>query len=364
MVEQIKRLFTIMITALACLPFALVCAKANQDVIQSDSGKIKIYQNPLKEINFGATQIADISNYLKDYKLVNISLGANQEICLLTVNIAPEREVGPIATFPQSKTNSVHNYKVMIMTKDSTEEIEIPNESWNYHFVQPIDSNNNILLACARSHYYKDGSYDKNGRVFNKQGAFIRDLLLGDGIQNLQVSSQNTIWTSYFDEGVFGNYGWTNPVGSVGLRAWDFNGNEIYKYNNDGNHFISDCYALNVIDDNNVWFYFYTDFELARKQNDSISFYKPDISGSDGFIVYDKYVLFRGGYKKHNNYFLYKFGSKGLEFLGEVKLLNENGRSIETNYFDCRSSRMVLLSDNKLYLVDLKDLLANSFTIK
>lgn len=337
-----------------------VTAQSSPNSTQSDDNKSKTNQKALKEMQYSAKLVTDISNYLENYQLVTISLGANQEICLLTVDRVPKREISALATFPQSQTNSVHNYKVIIINEKFIEQIEILNESWNYHFVQPIDNSNNILLASARSHYYKDNSYDKNGKVFNKQGILLRDFLLGDGIQSLQVSTQNTIWTSYFDEGVFGNYGWKNPIGSVGLRAWDSIGNEIYKYDNNGSgHFISDCYALNVVDDNNVWFYFYTDFELAYKQNDNISYFETDISGSDGFIVYDKYFLFRGGYQKHNSYFLYELNPGGMKLLGEVKLLDENGEYIKTSYYDYRKSRMILLSGTKLYLVDLKGLLGN-----
>jgi hypothetical protein len=352
-----KRLFTIFVTTLINISFSLVYAQPVQNSSQPANQK-------LREINYRPKLVADISNYLGDYKLINISLGADQEICLLAVNSVPEPEKGSIATFPPSKTSSHHNYKVVIIAKNSTEQIEITNESWNYHFVQPIDNNNNILLAGGRSHYYKDNSYDKNGRVFNKQGVLLRDFLLGDGIQDVQVSSQNSIWTSYFDEGVFGNYGWKNPIGSVGLRAWDDNGYEIYKYDNSGKHFISDCYALNVLDDNNVWFYFYTDFDLANKQRESVQYYKPNISGADGFIVYDKYVLFRGGYRNHNNYFLYERNPLGMKLLGEVKMFDGDGNFIETNYFAYRGSRMILLSGMKLYSVDLRQLVKTDISVE
>ena len=43
---------------------------------------------------------------------------------------------------------------------------------------------------------------------------------LGDGIQDCVVKKDGTIITSYFDEGVFGNYGWDEPLGDCGLIAW------------------------------------------------------------------------------------------------------------------------------------------------
>ncbi len=306
----------------------------------------------MKKIKYHINSITDINCYVEDYKLVNISQGANQEICLLAVNAVPQLEKG---MFPQSQTQSFHNYKVILISERFTHQINLLNQSWSYHFVQPIDSKN-ILLACGRSHYYKDNSYDKNGKVYTNEGTFIREFLLGDGIQDLKVTAQNNIWTSYFDEGVFGNYGWKNPVGAAGLRAWNCNGSEIYKYNNYGDHSISDCYALNVVNDNEVWFYFYTNFELACRKNGEIKYYKTEIAGSDGFIVYDKYVLFRGGYRQHNNYYLYQVNSSDMRLLGEVSLINKDESLIETSYIDCRKSKLLLLSGTELYSVDLKEL--------
>ncbi|WP_440117757.1 hypothetical protein [Paenibacillus sp. QZ-Y1] len=77
-------------------------------------------------------------------------------------------------------------------------------------------------------------------------GNTIREFLLGDGIQSVQVTKNGTIWTSYFDEGVFGNNGWSNPIGSQGLVAWDEHGNKLYE---DHAADIADCYALNVVNE-------------------------------------------------------------------------------------------------------------------
>ena len=68
---------------------------------------------------------------------------------------------------------------------------------------------------------YESGKYDLNAKVFDRSGNQIREFLLGDGIQNVYVTKGNKIWTSYFDEGVYGNYGWEVPIGRNGLRAWD-----------------------------------------------------------------------------------------------------------------------------------------------
>src|SRR4051812_43245817 len=97
-------------------------------------------------------QIYDFKDDLKGYKLVETSLGPNGEICVLGVNEFPAyiEEM-----FPTSKTKEKFNYKVIIKEDNKKTELVIKDQTWNYHFVQPIDQGN-ILLVCARSYYHDE----------------------------------------------------------------------------------------------------------------------------------------------------------------------------------------------------------------
>ncbi|MFB5197593.1 hypothetical protein ACE198_22240 [Neobacillus sp. KR4-4] len=299
-------------------------------------------------------KIYDFKDDLKGYKLVEASLGHNGEICVLGVSEFPEYIDG---MFPPSKTKEKFNYKVIIKTPNEKKELVIKDQPWNYHFVQPIDQGN-ILLVCARSYFHDENNYDHNARVFDKNGNLIRTFLLGDGIQNLLVTKGNKIWTGYFDEGVFGNYGWDKPVGANGLRAWDADGKELYKYPNRGDHFIDDCYALNVVSDDEILFYFYSDFELGRYSKGKIEYYKPDVEGSDGFIIFDEYILFRGGYNKRDKYILYNLKPiNRLKRTGYLSFIDEQNTGIRADSVNCRGSLMLLQQGTSLYLANLKDLI-------
>lgn len=48
-------------------------------------------------------------------------------------------------------------------------------------------------------------------------------------------------------QGIFGNYGWDEPIGNCGLIVWDENGNIVWK----SKYLIYDCYAMNVDDRGN-----------------------------------------------------------------------------------------------------------------
>lgn len=74
-----------------------------------------------------------------------------------------------------------------------------------------------------------------------------REFLLGDGISHVQSDANGNIWTGYFDEGVFGNYGWATPAGAAGLSCFTKSGEKIWGYEAPaGFDQIDDCDALNV----------------------------------------------------------------------------------------------------------------------
>jgi hypothetical protein len=193
----------------------------------------------------------DFTADINDFHLITTSLGPNREILALAVNGVRERIDG---MFPPAKTSTNHHYRAVIKSIDDVRKVDVSNQPWNYQFVQLIEKNK-LLIACARSYFYGDGNYDHNGKIFDFDGTLVREFLLGDGIEDVQVTNDDTIWTSYFDEGIFGNYGWNEPVGASGLRAWDKDGKERFVYPASENHYIDDCYALNCVSDEEIWFY-------------------------------------------------------------------------------------------------------------
>ncbi|WP_010243293.1 hypothetical protein [Acetivibrio cellulolyticus] len=308
----------------------------------------------VKSANYPANIICDLKEYLCDYQVVSISIGPDNGYYILAVNNIPPRING---RFPQIQTSTIHNYKVIIVQWENVYTVNIDNQKWNYHLVQPI-GNDRVILACARARYYGRNKYDLNGKIFDLNGTFIKEFLLGDGIEDLKVTENDVIWTSYFDEGVIGNYGWDDPIGSCGLRAWNQDGETVYTYNNSDSNFICDCYALNVVSDNEVWFYYYTDFLLGKIKGEKIHYYNPKLSGADGFSIYDRYVLFRGGYDNRDEYRLLEF-VKG-DNLKETRIItftDENDKVIIADKFDCRGSRLILMVDSKLYSIDLIDII-------
>jgi hypothetical protein len=124
-------------------------------------------------------------------------------------------------------------------------------------------------------------------------------MVFGDGIADVQVASDHRIWVSYFDEGVFGNFGWPfPPMGSDGLLCFDNEGSIVWRFHSPGGFdTISDCYALNAANDA-VWIYYYTDFPIVRISYDGkVQGWQNEFSGARALAVSDQHVMLWGGYQ-------------------------------------------------------------------
>jgi hypothetical protein len=113
------------------------------------------------------------------------------------------------------------------------------------------------LLGEARGG--RAGVYDGAGRP-------VGTLDLGDASNDVQTTSKGDIWVSYFDEGVFGG-----GIGGHGVVCFDSAARPIFKYSEFAEQnqlpFIADCYAMNVVNDEEVWLSYYTDFPLVSVRN-------------------------------------------------------------------------------------------------
>jgi hypothetical protein len=112
---------------------------------------------------------------------------------------------------------------------------------------------------CPRGH--------ENARLLSRDGEVLQRFCLGDGIAHLQCDDAGNVWVGYFDEGVFGNYGWggpggPKPIGAAGLVMFGPQGDVRWKHNTREavarGYSIDDCGALNV-QNGEVWCCFYGD---------------------------------------------------------------------------------------------------------
>jgi hypothetical protein len=264
------------------------------------------------------------------------------------------------ATFARVISRRPQSYRVLGLTGGQVVlDIEIQRERFNIHDIQPVG--HELLLSCARSHNRQLRGPQRNGRIYGRNGAFKRGILLGDGINCIQATSSGVIWTGYFDEGVFGNYGWTAPLGAAGLVAWDADGNKLYEFQPTGGlDMICDCYALNVASDDDVWLYYYTEFPLVHlRRREVVSTWNVPVTGSRAFAVSDGHALFLGGYDHDDICRLLRLESSGkVEELGEIELQNAEGENLVAERTVGRGEAITLLSKGNIYSMTVSKALA------
>src|ERR1051325_8079456 len=174
--------------------------------------------------------VACLGSLLAGGELVAFDVGPNG-LVYLVIALKPldYHIVRAGATFARTTPQEPQDYRVIALRGDQTvRDIHIDGEQFNVHSIQPLGAK--LLLTCTRSYYRGEQDFDLNGRLYSSDGAFEKELLLGDGICSVQVDPHEIIWTSYFDEGIFGNCGWRNPIGACGLVAWDTDGNKLYEF--------------------------------------------------------------------------------------------------------------------------------------
>lgn len=297
--------------------------------------------------------IATLAPFLAEGELVAFNAGPDGLIYLV-IALKPldyNTEQPGWAVFPKTMPGQPQNYRVIALSDDKVVlDILIEDESFNIHDVQPLADE--LILVCARSHYGGEGDSEKNGRVYTRDGKFTRAILLGDGIQTVQTTSDGHIWTSFFDEGVFGNFGWQEPVGASGLVAWDSDGSKLYEFQpTEGLEAICDCYALNVESDEDVWFYYYTQFPLVHLHRGEIkAFWDMPVGGSDAFAVSGGRALFRGGYKEPGVFYLFELGGdKDVRMIKKINLRDQNNNDLTAQRVVGRAGAIHFISKGYLY---------------
>ena len=202
-----------------------------------------------------------------------------------------------IGIFPKSRFDRPTDYHVLVRKGSDTREIVVRDEAMAVHHVQAVSDG--VLLASARCFWKPEGP-EQNGAVYDWEGRLLRRLTLGDGIQDVRASPDGTIWVSYFDEGVFGNYGWGNPgpepMGATGLLAFDGAGAQTFFYSaaDAGTDTICDAYAMNVAGNGDVWVYFYTQFPIVHITGGRYQVWSPGVPGAGALAVREDRVLLYG----------------------------------------------------------------------
>jgi hypothetical protein len=310
------------------------------------------------EEKFFFNQQADFSEIVGDGKIIAFNISSNGEALLLIAApqyeaISHGREQKGLAIFPLTRAKKSYPLTFFRFSGNRLlQKTEITDLEITFPMVQVLP-NEQILLVGARCDF-KNGNPDKNAVVFDKEGKVLHQFVMGDGINDVQTTDEGDIWVSYFDEGVFGNFGWTEPMGSAGLNCFDSKGQILWRFiPPQGFDSICDCYALNVTQ-NIAWACYYTDFPLVKINSDKqVEGWNNTIGGANALAINNDGVLLWGGYgNKRTRCVLQKFGDKTLIESREVSLSLPDGFDLAEAEVVGRGSALHTFTGNKWFVLE------------
>lgn len=261
-----------------------------------------------------------------------------------------------IGRFPKSRLNRPADYLVVAWHDGKIRKVILPSEPVVISFVQPMSAG--ILLVGSRCHWRPEGP-EKNAVIYDWTGHEGQRLTLGDGLEDVRTTTDGTIWASYFDEGVFGNYGWgqpgPTPIGAPGLVAFDDRGEIQWSYDSAaaGTDSICDAYALNVRGPNDVWLYFYTEFSLVQLSKESYRVWKLGERGARAMAVSEPRLLLFGDYRRRDLLRLVELGRNGAaNVVAEGTLVDPEGNGFDSARAVGVGGSLFLFRKGRVFVVD------------
>lgn len=273
------------------------------------------------ELEYVFRKVADVASWIPEHVVIGAGAGPQGELLAIATTRAASaaaigRTVSPAgAAFPRTRTDHPYGATVVHLNRngDLANYVELSEVVVAHPHVQPLPRGR-YLVAGTRVQRFRDGSFEENGYVYGPDGRVEGSFLLGDGIADIQCDSEGKIWTSYFDEGIFGNYGWNEPVGASGLLCFDSAGHVTWHFQPpEGFDSMADCYALNVASPSEVYVYYYGEFAVMRISGQNrIEAWRTPIAGSGAIAVSAGHVALLGSYDQRDRLFIGRLDSPSL----------------------------------------------------
>lgn len=289
--------------------------------------------------------------------LVRIDIGPDGLFYILHA-LKPMEYYSKDGSTPIIKPDKPQDYLVTVMRDGQIEDqIRIEQERYNIHGIQPLKDD--LLLLCCRCRRHSEGDIDRNARIYSRKGELLESLTMGDGIERMQTTSRGVIWAGYFDEGMFGSFGWGDePIGSPGLIAWDAGGKIIYQYewSVDVPDFVCCWPVLDFNDD--VWIKGYSECNLARIRDYKVESAWKAPKGIGRVAISGDLLLSQSTYDQD---YLGVYRIQKDQIVTEVediRIVDENNEIIKSDRIAKRGDITFLESKGRLFIFRMKDVLS------
>lgn len=261
------------------------------------------------------------------------------------------------AVFPKPRMPEPHGFRLLrVHVNGSIETLALPPLDLTYPMVD-VFPDGRVLVVGPRCSWRSETDFDRNGAVIDPKTGAVSRILLGDGIEDAFVDSEGRIWVGYFDEGVFGNFGWSDPgpapIGAPGLVCFDATGKIVWHYPSDRPSPIFDCYALNVAGAA-ATIYFYSDFPVCTIGQDfALEFFPTAVRGCRAFARAGGKVLFSGQYNDsvHTGY----RGTLDPDRAGDMEQVTfrrPDGKPMQARRIVGRGSRLYFFEPDAVFAAD------------
>jgi hypothetical protein len=268
------------------------------------------------------------------------------------------------ASFPDTGTDRPVTARITVHNPGLAAVTEVRELTLAHIMVQPMPGDR-FLVAGARCRWHPDGP-EPNAVAYDAGGQAASEHVLGDGIGELLATSSGQVWVGYFDEGIYGNYGWghadtEDPVGMYGIVRFspalepDW---RLPRYTEIGPWDpISDCPALNV-DDTSVWACYDSDYPIVRIRDGKVRGWHNDVKGPAAMAAAGSRVaLVGGGRANRDRLAVTGLGAERAELAGEYRLVLPGGEALPQEIEVIgRGSRLHFLTGASWYQLDMDDL--------
>src|ERR1700761_2145702 len=116
-----------------------------------------------------------------------------------------------VGMYPNPRMGKAYRFRLMRVGADgAATAVDLPPLDLTFPMVD-VFPDGRVLVAGPCCSWRSESDFDRNGAVIAPKTGTVSRILLGDGIENVFVDTLGRIWVGYFDEGVFGNFGWSDP---------------------------------------------------------------------------------------------------------------------------------------------------------
>jgi hypothetical protein len=299
-----------------------------------------------------------------DVALMVFSAGAYGEVLVGVGHHAPDLRVvqDGWGTFFKTQPDEPQDYTLYVWRDGHPlRQVNIAGEPFNITDAQPLGEG--YLLSCPRCRREPDEEVEHNGRIYDRAGRLVSEIVLSDGINCMLVTRDAEIWVGYSDEGIFGNFGWDEPLGKSGLVKWNHRGEMLYEHAPpDEASAICDCYAMNVDALGELWCYYYDAFRImCIRNNGRVQQWDCEVSSAHTMAVAWPYAVLLGDGEDDFACQLVKLEDRGRSrIVRRFTLRTPQGHPITHGRVAAYGSRLHILHERHVYSMDVSDCVAQA----